>query len=214
MTEKLHDYRRTYEKGSLSEATVDPNPMQQFRTWFYNAKETKGESEVNTMTLTTMGLDGFPKGRIILLKEYDEYGFYFFTNYNSDKGKAIEANENVSLSFFWPVLERQVIIKGKANKTSKEVSTNYFDSRPIGSRLGAIISDQSSVIKSREALDEQLKNLEEEFKDKKIKRPDYWGGYCVSPISLEFWQGRPNRLHDRILYTLKGYDWKIERLAP
>lgn len=214
MPQNLHDYRRSYEKGTLSKANVDPNPLQQFRTWFYEAKETIGEGEVNTMTLTTIGLDGYPKGRIVLLKEYDEYGFYFFTNYNSDKGKDIDTNENVSLSFFWPVLERQVIIKGKASKTSSNVSDNYFDSRPIGSKLGAILSNQSSVVNSREVLDEELKALEEKYKEEEIKRPHYWGGYLVSPVSIEFWQGRPNRLHDRLVYTLDGYDWKIERLSP
>jgi len=214
MSQNLHDYRRSYEKGTLSKANVDSNPLQQFRTWFYEAKETIGGGEVNTMTLTTIGLDGYPKGRVVLLKEYDEYGFYFFTNYNSDKGKDIDANENVSLSFFWPVLERQVIIKGKASKTSTNVSDNYFDSRPIGSRIGAILSNQSSVLKNREVLDEELKALEEKYKDEEIKRPDYWGGYLVSPTSIEFWQGRPNRLHDRLVYTLDKFDWKIERLAP
>ena len=214
MSQNLHDYRRSYEKGTLSKANVDSNPLQQFRTWFYEAKETIGGGEVNTMTLTTIGLDGYPKGRVVLLKEYDEYGFYFFTNYNSDKGKDIDANENVSLSFFWPVLERQVIIKGKATKTSTNVSDNYFDSRPIGSRIGAILSNQSSVLKNREVLDEELKALEEKYKDEEIKRPDYWGGYLVSPTSIEFWQGRPNRLHDRLVYTLDKFDWKIERLAP
>jgi len=214
MSQNLHDYRRSYEKGTLSKANVDSNPLQQFRTWFYEAKETIGGGEVNTMTLTTIGLDGYPKGRVVLLKEYDEYGFYFFTNYNSDKGKDIDANENVSLSFFWPVLERQVIIKGKASKTSTNVSDNYFDSRPIGSRIGAILSNQSSVLKNREVLDEELKALEEKYKDEEIKRPDYWGGYLVSPTSIEFWQGRPNRLHDRLVYTLDEFDWKIERLAP
>ncbi len=214
MSQNLHNYRRSYEKGTLTKASVDPNPLQQFRTWFYEAKETIDAGEVNTMTLATIGLDGFPKGRIVLLKEYDEHGFYFFTNYDSDKGKAIEANENVSLSFFWPALERQVIIKGKASKTSKEVSDNYFDSRPLGSRLGAIVSDQSNVIENREVLSGKLNLLEEKYKDEKVIRPDFWGGYLVSPISIEFWQGRPNRLHDRILYTLEGYDWKIDRLSP
>ena len=214
MSYNLHDYRRSYEKGTLTKASVDSNPLQQFRTWFFEAKDTIGAGEVNTMTLTTMGLDGFPKGRVVLLKEYDEFGFYFFTNYNSDKGKDIEANENVSLSFFWPVLERQVIIKGRASKTSKAVSDNYFDSRPLGSRLGAILSNQSKIIENREVLMEKLNALEEKYKDKNPTRPDYWGGILVSPISMEFWQGRPNRLHDRIRYTLEGYDWKINRLAP
>ena len=174
----------------------------------------KKSSDANTMMLNTIGLDGFPKGRIVLLKEYNENGFYFFTNYNSEKGLSISANEKVSLSFFWPVLERQVIIKGIASKTSEIVSSNYFDSRPEGSKLGAIVSNQSSVIENREVLSDNLKSLEEEYKNKEIVRPDFWGGYLVSPITIEFWQGRPNRLHDRILYSLENYDWKIERLAP
>ena len=214
MSQNLHNYRRSYEKGTLTKAGMDPNPMQQFRTWFYEAKDTIGGGEVNTMTLTTIGLDGFPKGRIVLLKEYDEYGFYFFTNYDSEKGQSINENEKVSLSFFWPVLERQVIITGIASKTSKEVSDNYFDSRPVGSRLGAIVSDQSSPIENRETLDKRLTSLEEEYKDKEIVRPDFWGGYLVAPKTIEFWQGRPNRLHDRMLYTLEGYDWRISRLSP
>jgi len=214
MSQNLHNYRRSYEKGTLTKAGVDPNPLQQFRTWFYEAKETIGEGEVNTMTLTTIGLDGFPKGRVVLLKEYNENGFYFFTNYNSEKGQSINANEKVCLSFFWPLLERQVIIKGIARKTTDIISSNYFDSRPEGSKIGAIVSDQSSVIENREVLNIKLKSLEEEYKNKEIVRPDFWGGYLVSPITIEFWQGRPNRLHDRILYTLENYDWMIERLSP
>ncbi len=214
MSQNLHDYRRSYEKGTLTKASVDPNPLQQFRTWFYEAKETIGEGEVNTMSLNTIGLDGFPKGRIVLLKEYNENGFYFYTNYNSEKGLSINANEKVSLSFFWPLLERQVIIKGLATKTSANASSNYFDSRPIGSKLGALVSNQSNVIENREVLSDKLKQLEEEYKTKEIERPDFWGGYLVAPLTIEFWQGRPNRLHDRILFTLEDYDWKIERLSP
>ena len=214
MTQNLHNYRRSYEKNSLSKETVDANPLQQFRTWFYEAKDADDVNEVNAMTLTTIGLDGFPKGRVVLLKQYDEYGFYFFTNYNSEKGKAITNNPKVSLSFFWPVLERQIIIKGIATKTSELYSTNYFNSRPKGSQLGALVSSQSTVVESREVLDKRLKELEKEYKDKPIERPEFWGGYLVSPISIEFWQGRPNRLHDRIRYTLDDLDWKMERLEP
>jgi len=214
MSQNLQDFRRSYEKDSLSKASMDANPLQQFRTWFYEAKESNSEGEVNAMTLTTIQPDGFPKARVVLLKQYDEYGFYFFTNYNSEKGKAIAINENVCLSFFWPVLERQVIIKGKASKTSKDFSSNYFNSRPKGSQLGAIVSKQSDVIESREILNTRLKSLEILYEDKVITCPDTWGGYLVAPLSIEFWQGRPNRLHDRIRYTLENFDWKIERLEP
>lgn len=214
MSQNLHNFRKTYDKGTLSKESIDANPMQQFRTWFYDAKDADEVSEVNAMTLTTIGLDGFPKGRVVLLKQYDEYGFYFFTNYKSEKGKAMEANPNVSLSFFWPALERQVIIKGVATKTSEAFSTNYFKSRPKGSQLGALVSQQSNVVESREVLDKKLKDLEKEYADKEIEKPAFWGGYLVAPISIEFWQGRPNRLHDRIRYTLEEFDWKIERLEP
>ena len=215
MAKNLHNYRRSYEKGSLLKSNVDANPLQQFRTWFFEAKESNDIGEVNAMTLTTIGIDGFPKGRVVLLKKYDEYGFYFYTNYNSEKGKSIAENNKVSLSFFWPVLERQVIIKGTVAKTSETESKNYFDSRPIGSKLGAIVSDQSEVIVNREVLEKNLKALEEKYETANIEKPSNWGGYVVSPVSIEFWQGRPNRLHDRILYTLdEAFNWNIDRLAP
>ena len=214
MTENLQDYRQNYEKGKLSKSSVDSNPLKQFQTWFSDIKKSKTVAEVNAMTLTTLGLDGFPKGRIVLLKKYDEYGFYFYTNYLSEKGISIMHNEKVSLSFFWPSLERQIIIKGIATKTSKEDSENYFNSRPIGSKLGAIVSSQSDVIENRKFLEKKLNLLELEYAEKEIEKPAYWGGFLVAPISIEFWQGRPNRLHDRILYTLKEHDWIIERLSP
>ena len=214
MSQNLHDYRKNYDKGELSKASVDPNPLQQFRIWFYEVKDSETVDEVNAMTLTTLGEDGFPKGRVVLLKKYDEYGFYFYTNYLSEKGMSIALNEKVSLSFFWPGLERQVIIKGIATKTSKEDSENYFNSRPLGSKLGAIVSYQGEIIENRKVLEDKLNSLEQEFSHKEVAKPDFWGGYLVSPISIEFWQGRPNRLHDRIRYTLKDYDWIIERLSP
>jgi pyridoxamine 5'-phosphate oxidase len=214
MTENLQDYRQNYEKGKLSKSSVDTNPLKQFQTWFSDIKKSKSVQEVNAMTLTTLGLDGFPKGRIVLLKKYDEYGFYFYTNYLSEKGKSIMHNEKVSLSFFWPSLERQIIIKGIATKTSKEDSENYFNSRPNGSKLGAIVSSQSDVIENRKILEKKLNLLELEYAEKEIEKPAYWGGFLVAPISIEFWQGRPNRLHDRILYTLKENNWVIERLSP
>ncbi len=214
MQDNLHNIRRSFDKGSLSKKTVDPNPIQQFRSWFYEAKDSEMVEDVNAMTLCTLGLDGIPSGRVVLLKAYDEYGFYFYTNYNSDKGRAIEAYDKVSLSFFWPSLERQIIIKGKASKTSMETSKRYFDSRPLGSRLGAILSNQSQVIDNRKILDDKLKELEKVYEKNDPELPDYWGGYLVSPTSIEFWQGRPNRLHDRIRYSLDDLDWRIERLAP
>ncbi len=214
MAEKLHDYRKSYEKGELSEKSVDKNPMQQFRIWFFEVKDTEGVDEVNAMTLTTIGTDGFPKGRVVLLKKYDEYGFYFYTNYNSEKGKSIANNNKVSLSFFWPNLERQIIIKGTVEKTSEADSTNYFHSRPKGSQLGAAVSHQSTVVESREILEKNLAELEKKYENQEVPKPEEWGGFLVKPVSMEFWQGRSNRLHDRIRYTLKNYDWIIERLAP
>jgi len=214
MKDNLNNSRKSYEKGELSEDSVDLNPLQQFRSWFYECKESGGVDEVNAMMLTTLDLDGFPRGRMVLLKKYDEFGFYFYTNYNSDKGKSLEVNNKVCLSFYWPNLERQIIIKGIAEKTTNEDSVNYFHSRPKGSQLGALVSRQSSVIENRVDLENKLKDLEKEYKDKEIPKPADWGGYLVSPVSFEFWQGRPNRLHDRIRYRLKEFDWIIERLAP
>lgn len=214
MRDNLHEYRQSYHKGYLSEDELDKNPLQQFRTWFYEAKEAGGVDEVNAMTLSAIGLDGYPKGRVVLLKKYNEEGFFFYTNYNSDKGESISQNNKVVLSFFWPNTERQVIVKGIASKTSEVDSDNYFASRPKGSQLSVLVSTQSKVIGSREELDNKLKSLEKEYKDKEVVRPKHWGGFLVSPVEIEFWQGRPNRLHDRIRYTLKGLDWKIERLAP
>jgi pyridoxamine 5'-phosphate oxidase len=214
MRENLHDYSRNYEKGELDQSTVDANPMQQFRTWFYEVQNSGGVDEVNAMTLSTIGEDGFPKGRVVLLKKYDETGFYFYTNYTSEKGKSILNNNKVSLSLFWPNLERQIIIKGIAEKTSKDDSSNYFATRPKGSQLGAWVSNQSEVIDSRQELLQELQELEKKYEGKEVPKPDDWGGFVVKPLSIEYWQGRPNRLHDRIRYRLEGLDWIIERLAP
>ena len=214
MRDNLHDYRKNYNKGELTKNKVDANPLQQFRKWFYEAKDSESVEEVNAMTLTTLGLDGFSKGRVVLLKKYDEHGFYFYTNYSSEKGKSIAQNNKVSLLFFWPGLERQIIIKGTASKTSEDDSDNYFNSRPKGSQLGALVSNQSEVIENRKVIENKLALLENQYFDKEIKKPANWGGYLVSPISIEFWQGRPNRLHDRIRYRLSHLDWIIERLSP
>jgi len=214
MRDNLHDYRKSYGKGELNKSSVDANPLQQFRAWFYEVKNAEGVDEVNAMTLTTLGLDGFPKGRVVLLKKYDEHGFYFYTNYKSEKGQAILENNKVSLSFFWPNVERQILIKGIAEKTNQEDASNYFASRPKGSQLGALVSNQSSVVANRAVLESKLKSLETEYENIEVPKPDSWGGFIVKPIEFEFWQGRPNRLHDRIRYRLEGLDWIIERLAP
>ena len=213
--EDLGNYRKSYEKSELLENTIPEDPMNLFQRWFFETKEQGGVDEVNAMTVATIGLDGFPKSRVVLLKQYTEEGFIFYTNYNSEKGKAILNNPNICLSFFWPTVERQVIIKGIAERTQKNVSDNYFDSRPEGSKLGAIVSNQSEVIASRAILEDKLKQLESDFEGKEIPRPDYWGGFLVRPLSVEFWQGRANRLHDRIRYQLEeDFSWTIDRLAP
>ncbi|WP_289040804.1 pyridoxamine 5'-phosphate oxidase [Zobellia russellii] len=215
MQKDLGDYRKSYEKSALLEDSISDNPMELFQKWFYETEASDGVDEPNAMTVSTIGLDGYPKSRVVLLKKFTHEGFIFYTNYHSEKGKAIAANPNVCISFFWPNMERQIIIKGKAEKIAENMSDGYFESRPDGSKLGAIVSEQSSVIASREDLENKLKQLEQEYQDKEITRPDYWGGYIVKPQSLEFWQGRPNRLHDRIRYSLiDGLDWKMERLAP
>ncbi|MEB8347133.1 pyridoxamine 5'-phosphate oxidase [Flavobacteriaceae bacterium KMM 6898] len=215
MQKDLGNYRKSYEKSALEENAISDNPIELFQKWFYEVEASDGNDEPNAMTISTIGLDGFPKSRVVLLKKYTFEGFIFYTNYTSEKGKAIADNPNVCLSFFWPNMERQIIIKGKAEKLAENLSDGYFESRPEGSKLGAIVSDQSSVIPSRKVLEEKLKALEKEFQGKELKRPDFWGGYVVKPVSIEFWQGRPNRLHDRVRYSLQeDYNWKIERLAP
>lgn len=213
--EDLSNYRKSYEKSQLIETDIPEDPINLFHKWFYEVEDFGGVDEVNAMTVSTIGLDGFPKSRVVLLKKYNEEGFIFYTNYDSEKGKAITANPNVCLSFFWHSMERQVIIKGIAEKASTIISDNYFASRPDGSKLGAIVSNQSEVIESRSILENKLKELECQFEGKQIDRPTNWGGFLIRPIQVEFWQGRPNRLHDRIRYTLQDdYFWKIERLAP
>ncbi len=215
MQKDLGDYRKSYEKSALLEGSISDNPMELFQKWFYETEASDGVDEPNAMTVSTIGLDGYPKSRVVLLKKFTHEGFIFYTNYHSEKGRAIAANPNVCVSFFWPNMERQIIIKGKAEKIAENLSDGYFESRPEGSKLGALVSEQSSVIPSREALENTLKKLENEYENKEILRPDYWGGYIVKPQSIEFWQGRPNRLHDRIRYSLvDNLDWKMERLAP
>jgi pyridoxamine 5'-phosphate oxidase len=215
MEKDLGNYRKSYDKQALDEAHISKNPLHQFQTWFYEVEQSGGVEEANAMSVAAIGVDGFPKTRVVLLKKYNDDGFIFYTNYKSEKGKAIEINPKVCLSFFWPSMERQVIIKGLAEKVTSLTSDNYFDSRPLGSRLGAIVSNQSAVIFSREELETSLQILEASATEENTKRPQNWGGFLVRPHSIEFWQGRPNRLHDRIRYTLQdNLDWSVERLAP
>ncbi|MDF1516526.1 MAG: pyridoxamine 5'-phosphate oxidase [Lutibacter sp.] len=215
MENDLSNYRKNYQKSELSEEGISENPMELFQKWFFEVEEFGGDSEVNAVTVATIGADGFPKARVVLLKKFTWEGFVFFTNYLSEKGKAIALNPNVCLSFFWQGIERQIIIKGVAEKLSENLSDGYFESRPDGSKLGAWASDQSEAVPSRNYLDERLASFEKQFENKEIPRPKHWGGILVKPISIEFWQGRPNRMHDRIRYTLQeDFNWKIERLAP
>ena len=215
MEKDLSNYRKSYEKHELILKDVPENPIELFQKWFYEVDKFFPEDETNAMTLTTIGLDNCPKSRVVLLKKYTYEGFIFYSNYNSEKGKSIANNPNVCLSFYWQGAERQIIIKGTAEKIAENLSDGYFESRPRGSQLGAIISNQSEVIESRAILDNKLKALEKEFEGKEIPRPKFWGGYIVKPTEIEFWQGRANRLHDRIRYCLKpDYNWEIKRLAP
>lgn len=215
MEKDLSNFRQIYSLDELLEKDILQNPIEQFQKWFFEAQNSDTEREVNAMSVATLGKDGFPKTRVVLLKKYTHEGFIFYSNYLSEKGKAIEENPHICLSFFWAGLERQVIIKGIAEKLAENLSDGYFESRPRGSQLGAIVSEQSSIIPSREYLQEKLSLLEKKYENQDIPRPAFWGGYLVKPISIEFWQGRPNRLHDRIRYSLTDtYDWKIERLSP
>lgn len=212
--ENLHDKRKIYEKSQLIETEIKENPIEQFRNWFLDASENPSVSEANAMAVSTLEEDGCPRTRMVLLKAYTYEGFIFYTNYDSRKGKAIEKTHKACLHFFWPGLERQIIIKANLEKIAENLSDGYFHSRPKGSQLGAAVSPQSQEIPNRQFLEEKLNALEEEYKNKEVPRPENWGGYIAKPYEIEFWQGRPNRLHDRIIYTLEDLDWKISRLAP
>ena len=215
MKSDISDYRRSYLKGFLSESEIFENPLKLFNKWFDEISENNFEIEINAMTLSTIDNDGFPRNRVVLLKYFSDEGFTFFTNYNSNKAKSILINNKVSLSFFWEKMERQIIIKGSAFKTSKDISNSYFNSRPLGSKIGALVSsNQSSVIPSRSFLEDEFKKIKKQLENSKISRPHNWGGFIVKPIEYEFWQGRENRLHDRIRYNQKDNKWIIERLSP
>tara|TARA_B100001093_G_scaffold519952_1_gene611652 strand:+ start:10966 stop:11598 length:633 start_codon:yes stop_codon:yes gene_type:complete len=207
----LSDYRKSYDRDALLETNVPINPFLLFENWFQLADAHSNIEEANAMTLTTVEKDNTPLARVVLLKKITQKGFRFFSNYQSQKGQAIANNPNVCLSFFWAPIERQVIIKGLCEPLNSGDSENYFKSRPEGSQIGAIISPQSQVISNREFLEQRLSN----FDQINLQKPDYWGGYEVFPSSFEFWQGRQNRLHDRLRYSKSAQEeWLIERLAP
>lgn len=204
--------RKDYALKSLDFSEVSSDAVLQFRTWFDEAINAE-VLEVNAMTLATVGANGTPNARIILLKGIDE-GFIFFTNYRSEKSRELETNNKAALTFFWAELERQVRIKGVVEKVSAEESDAYFFSRPFGSQIGAWVSPQSKKIESREVLVANQLEIEQKFSEKPMQRPEHWGGYRLFPNKIEFWQGRPSRLHDRIVYELIDGAWKISRLAP
>jgi pyridoxamine 5'-phosphate oxidase len=210
----LAQIRKEYSLSKLDEKSINASPFKQFELWFNEALTAK-VLEPNAMTLATVSPNNRPSSRIVLLKGFTNAGFTFYTNYQSSKGKDLLDNPYCSLSFFWPELERQIRIEGTAERVSAEDSDAYFNSRPRESRLGAWTSPQSSVIASRQILEERYKVIEKDHAGKEtIKRPSQWGGYLVKPFLLEFWQGRVSRLHDRIVYTLVDGSWKISRLAP
>jgi pyridoxamine 5'-phosphate oxidase len=214
MNKAIADIRKDYMLQALLEADVDDNPFSQFSRWWDEAV-TSAITEVNAMTLATASKDGAPSARIVLLKGFSENGFVFFSNYESHKGKELNENPKAALVFFWKELERQIRIEGNVERITSEESDLYYNSRPVGSRIGAWASPQSQPVTSREVLENSFTTFSEKFKDDLIERPPQWGGYNLKPNKLEFWQGRASRLHDRIEYVLqKDNQWKFHRLAP
>jgi pyridoxamine-phosphate oxidase len=210
---EIQKLREDYSKSTLDEKDVHPDPIQQFKNWLNEALKAK-LPEPNAMTLSTVDVESKPHSRIVLLKGIEKKGFIFYTNYKSDKGKDIEKNPYVSLCFLWKELERQVRIDGFAKKISSESSEEYFMSRPLKSQIGALASEQSSEIENRAKLEERFKELTEQYSTGNVPMPEHWGGYIVEPASIEFWQGRRSRLHDRIRYKREENSWIIKRLAP
>lgn len=214
MNRDISAIRNDYSKASLEIGDVHSNPVQQFKKWFEEALNSD-LYEPTAMFLSTSNLQGQPSGRVVLLKELLNEGFVFFTNYSSRKGKDIAENPFVALTFFWPELERQIRIEGKIEKVDEKTSDTYFNSRPLASQIGAMASPQSSKIAGREVLEAKIEEISKQVDAENLpKRPENWGGYIVKPHRIEFWQGRPSRLHDRILYELSDSHWEISRLAP
>ena len=210
----ISELRREYGTAGLSERELAVSPIEQFRQWFQQAREAQ-IPEPNAMTLATATLEGRPSARTVLLKEFDDHGFVFYTNYHSRKGRELSQNPHACLVFYWIALERQVCISGQVSQVSREESETYFHSRPEGSQLGAWASQQSEIIEGPEILEERLSQLVSKYQGRVIPVPEYWGGYRLAPASVEFWQGRPNRLHDRLRYTLQtDGQWLIQRLSP
>jgi len=214
MDKTIADLRQDYTLQDLSETEVNSNPFVQFKEWFEQALSTD-ILEPNAMTVATTNTEGQPSARMVLLKDFDERGFVFYTNYNSHKAQELAENPQAALVFWWAQLQRQVRICGRVEKVSEIESDKYFYSRPFNSRLGAWASNQREVIENREVLEEQLEDLQQEYYNKDVPRPSHWGGIRVIPTEIEFWQGRSSRLHDRLVYTRDyDYSWKIERLSP
>lgn len=209
----LSDFREEYRKGELHESEMLADPLEQFKVWMDDAINSH-LSEPNAMAVATSTPDGKPSIRVVLLKEVNERGFVFYTNYRSRKGREIEKNPQASIVFDWHPIERQVRIEGKVLKVSAEESDRYFDSRPEGSKIGAWVSPQSEIVENREALDKMQEETERRFEGKTIVRPPHWGGYIVIPEVVEFWQGRPSRLHDRVAYCKTEDGWQMKRMAP
>jgi pyridoxamine 5'-phosphate oxidase len=212
---KISDLRREYVLGDLADEDLTADPFDLFRVWLDEVLAAD-PLDPTAMTLATVDGEGRPSARVVLLKGYDEQGFVFYTSYESRKGRELASNPHAALVFFWPKLDRQVRVEGMVEKTSREESDAYFQSRPLGARLGAWASEQSAVITNRDELEERLREVTERFGDGPVPLPDFWGGFRVRPEVLEFWQGRPSRLHDRIRYTREeeGEGWHIERLSP
>ena len=210
----MNKLRREYTNAGLDERDLDANPFRQFENWFQQAIDAEIDLP-DAMTLATATRDGIPSARVVLLRGHDERGFVFYTDYESQKGKELAENPNAALVFYWRELDRQVRITGQVSKVSRENSNNYFQSRPVNSRLAALASKQSEVIPSRAVLEERFKQLAAQYQDEEIPLPSDWGGYRLSPDMIEFWSGRPSRLHDRLRYTRESNDnWRIERISP